>query len=69
MTPLIPVDGNSRELETLADKLRIAIVRIRFARNPMLNTEQYTPLPWEQLAESERIQWRDHARACMEVMR
>lgn len=64
-TRLIPVDGNTRELEELADRLRLVMVRLRIERNGLAH---HDPLPWEQLTESERNQWRDHARACQEVM-
>lgn len=64
----IPVDGNSRELEELADRLRLVMLRLRLERVAVFVGDAYEPLPWEQLAESERNQWRDHARACQEVM-
>ena len=59
------------ELERLADRLRLVMVRLRLERYA-LTAPVYggggDPLPWEQLTESEKNQWRDHARACQEVM-
>lgn len=54
------------ELETLADRLRHAIARMRIERIPGVDFAGQM-LPWDQLTESERNQWRDHARACVEV--
>lgn len=54
------------ELENLADELRLVVVRLRIERYAALGP--YEALPWAQLTESERNQWRDHARACQEVM-
>jgi hypothetical protein len=55
------------ELSTdeLADRLRLVVVRLRIERVPLFD---HMPLAWGQLAESEREQWRDIARACREVM-
>lgn len=56
------------ELDDVADNLRFVMTRLRNERNSFALAVDYTPLPWEQLTESERNQWRDHARACKEVM-
>lgn len=55
------------DLEQFADRLRLVMVRLRIEREPTLG-RHWEPLPWEQLAESERNQWRDTARACLEVV-
>lgn len=58
------------ELEAIADRLRLTMNRLRQERDFGGYTGRpYSPLPWSQLTESERNQWRDHARACVEVMR
>jgi hypothetical protein len=61
-----------RALEQLADRLRLVMVRLRLERYaltaPVYGDYGGDPLPWEQLTESEKNQWRDHARACQEVM-
>jgi hypothetical protein len=51
--------------DELADRLRLVVVRLRVERVPLFD---HIPLAWAQLAESEREQWRDIARACREVM-
>lgn len=51
--------------DELADCLRLVVVRLRVERVAL---GVHDPLPWVQLAESEREQWRDIARACREVM-
>lgn len=56
------------DLDALADSLRLATARIRIERWGMGADVRHVPLPWSQLAESERNQWRDHARAATEVM-
>lgn len=59
----------SVDLDALADRLRMVMVRLRIERSAVADAFSHTPLPWEQLTESERNQWRDHARACQEVMK
>lgn len=55
------------DLDRLADNLRRVMTRLRVEREYTLS-EHWSPLPWDQLIESERNQWRDTARACLEVM-
>lgn len=55
-------------LDELADRLRLVMARLRVERSAMPAADGYSPLPWGQLTESEKNQWRDHARACQEVM-
>ena len=54
------------ELDELADQLRRVTVRLRFER--MAIAAGADILPWQQLQESERSQWRDFAVAAREVM-
>lgn len=56
------------DLDCLADKLRRVMTRLYVERESSTLSRHWTPLPWEQLMESEKNQWRDHARACTEVM-
>jgi hypothetical protein len=62
-------DAITHELDELADALRIVMVRLRLERFAGgAQRVLHVPLPWAQLTESEKNQWRDHARACKEVM-
>jgi hypothetical protein len=55
-------------MDDLADQLRLVLVRLRIERAAIPAQFDHAPLPWQQLSEAERNQWRDLARACKEVM-
>jgi hypothetical protein len=55
-----------RDLDELADKLRVATVRLRLQRLAIGPVEQL--IDWPMLKRSEQDQWRDIARAAQAVM-
>ena len=55
-----------RDLDELADKLRVATVRLRLERLALGPVEQL--IEWPMLKRSEQDQWRDIARAVQAVM-
>lgn len=55
-----------RDLDELADKLRLATVRLRLERLAIGPVEQL--IEWPMLKRSEQDQWRDIARAAQAVM-
>jgi hypothetical protein len=55
-----------RDLDELADKLRVATVRLRLQRLAIGPVEQV--IEWPMLKRSEQDQWRDIARAAQAVM-